>query len=162
MAVHAGAISGLAQEDYTLIEAEHTRLRGTIDNLRDTCRNLETTRGCSECSREKLGTCRGRLVSFFYNIMDFSANHFKHEESIMGRWSQMNDECADLHRHQQAHRDILLELAALVGEGVMLDLQGSTAHAYRRLYLGVGDLFEQHERLFDDPFIRSTSGGASR
>lgn len=160
MAIHAGAISSLAPEDYKLIESEHLRLRGTIDNLRDTCFNVGNQRGCTECTREKLGTCRGRLVSFYYNIMDFSTNHFKHEESIMLKWLRHENEYKDFLKHQHAHRGILHELAALVGESAVLDAQGKTAECYRRLFEGVGKLFEDHELMFDDPFIRSTNPGA--
>jgi len=159
MTIHAQALTRLAPEDYMLIEGEHLRLKGTINNLRRTCINLDTLRSCQSCSREKLATCQGRLASFFYNILDMSSNHFSHEEAIMRRRSPVTQEQDDFRDHQQAHRNILYELDALVRACTLLDEKGNTADGYRQLHTNTSNLFEQHDRLFDASFIQATTPG---
>ena len=155
MVIHVKAIKNLATEDYMLIEEEHLRLHGSLNNLRSTCWNLDNQRGCQSCTREKLATCQGRLVSFFHNIINISANHFHHEESIMLRRAHVAKENEDFLNHQQAHGNILHQLNAIVSECAALDARGETAEGYRQLYRRMSELFEEHNRLFDGPFIQS-------
>ncbi len=149
-------VKQLAPAEYKLIEDEHLRLHNSLKNLRSTCRNLDNQGGCQSCSREQIATCQGRLVSSFYNIINIATNHFNHEESIMQRLSLVTHEYEDLRSHQQAHNNILNELNAKVSQCALLDAHGETSEAYRQLYIRMSELFEEHARLLDDPFIRST------
>ena len=106
----------LAPAEYKLIEDEHLRLHNSLVNIRLTCRNLDSQRGCQNCTREQVATCQGRLVSSFYNIINIAANHFNHEEAIMLRLSLVTNEHDDFRSHQQAHNNILSELNAKISE----------------------------------------------
>ncbi len=146
----------LTTAEYKLIEDEHSRLSDSLQNIRSTCRNLDNHGNCQSCSRERIATCQGRLISFFYNIINITTNHFSHEESIMRRLSVVTEEYEDFRSHQQAHNNILNELNAKISLCALLDAHGETAEAYRQLYKRMSELFEEHARLLDDPFIKST------
>ena len=156
MGINGLEVKQLAPAEYKLIKDEHLRLHDTLKNLRDTCRNLNNQRTCESCSREQIATCQGRLVSFCYNIINIATNHFNHEESIMLRLSLVTKKYEDFRIHQQEHNNILNELNAKVGQCASLDAQGKTSDAYRQLYKRMSELFDEHARLLDDPFIRST------
>lgn len=148
-------IKQLSPEEYKLIEDEHLRLHSCLKNLRSTCRNLENQRSCLNCTREQVGTCQGRLVSFFYNIINIASNHFNHEESILLRQSRVTRKNDDFRRHQQAHNNILYELNAKVSQCAALDANGDTSEAYRQLYKKMSELFEEHALLLDGPHLQS-------
>ncbi len=156
MDINGLEVKQLAPAEYKLIEDEHLRLHDTLKNLRDTCCNLDNQGSCQSCSREQLATCRGRLVSFCYNIINIATNHFNHEESIMRRLSLVTHKYEDFRIHQQVHNNILNELNAKVSQCALLDAQGKTSEAYRQLYKRMSELFEEHARLLDEPFIKST------
>jgi hemerythrin len=156
MVVHVRALKDITPEDYVLIEEAHLRLHSCMDNLRSTCCNLDNQRNCQSCTREKVATCQGRLVSFFHNMVEISTSHFDHEEAIMLGRPHVTKEYEDFRLHQQAHKDILRELNTIVSECASLNLRGETAEGYRQLYWRMSDLFERHDRLFDDPFYKST------
>lgn len=145
----------LTPAEYKLIEDEHRRLGDSLQNIRSTCRNLDNHDGCDNCSRERIATCQGRLITFFYNIINIAANHFSHEESIMQRLAIVTKEYENFRSHQQAHNNILNELNAKVSQCALLDANGETSEAYRQLYKRMSELFEEHARLLDDPFIKS-------
>lgn len=145
----------LAPDEYKLIEDEHLRLQNSLKNIRSTCRNLDNQGSCQNCSRERIAACQGRLVSSFYNIINITTNHFNHEESIMLRLSRVTQEFEDFRRHQQAHNNILNELNARVSQCSSLIAHGETAEAYRQLYKRMFELFEEHARLLDGPFIQT-------
>lgn len=156
MDIYVLKVKQLAPAEYKLIEDEHLRLNNSLTNIRSTCCNLDNHGSCQSCSRERIATCQGRLVSSFYNIINIAINHFNHEESIMHRLSLVTDEFDDFLIHQHAHNNILNELNAKVSQCASLDAQGDTAEAYRQLYKRMSQLFEEHARLLDDPFIKST------
>jgi len=58
--------------------------------------------------------------------------------------------------HRQAHDNIMQELKSIAGECNSLDKLERTAEGYRHFYKKISDLFEEHDRCFDDPFIQST------
>ena len=74
----------------------------------------------------------------------------------MHRLSLVTDEYDDFRIHQQAHNSILHELNTKVSQCASLDAMGDTAEAYRQLYKRMSELFEEHARLLDGPFIEST------
>lgn len=145
----------LTLEEYKLIQNEHSRLNGFLENLRNTCCNLDNQRNCESCTSEQHATCQGRLVSSFHNIINSTANHFNHEESIMRRLSLVTEEYGDIQSHQQAHNKILEELNAKVSQCALLDARGDTSEAYRQLHKKMSELFEEHALLLDGPFIQS-------
>src|SRR3972149_7675247 len=154
MVIHLQAVKKLAPADYLLIEEEHARLERLLHDLRDTCCNLDNLLSCQSCSSGKLASCRGRLPSFLYDVIDLSGNHYYHEESIMLSRPHVTEEYEYFRTHHQAHVDIMQKLNALVGECSSLDNQGSTAEGYRQFYKKLSDLFEEHDRCFDEPFIQ--------
>jgi hemerythrin len=156
VAIHDRSVKSLAAEDYQLIEEEHSRLQELLDNLYNTCRNLDSQLDCQSCTSEKRASCKGQLISSLYNFIYLSDNHFSHEESIMWKWPHITEEYEQFRKHQQAHADIMVALRSIVDECSALDEQGKTAEGYRQLYKGVSGLLEEHGRLFDDPFIQST------
>ncbi|HLD09576.1 MAG TPA: hypothetical protein VJB68_05970 [Methylophilaceae bacterium] len=156
MAVHVQTIRKLAPADYLLIEKEHARLERFLCDLRDTCCNLDNLLSCQSCSSEKLASCRGRLPSFFHDVIDLAGKHFDHEESIMLNRPHVTTEHEYFRIHSQAHTNIMQMLNAMVGECSSLDEQGNTAEGYRQFYKKLSDLLEEHDRSFDDPFIQST------
>jgi hypothetical protein len=58
--------------------------------------------------------------------------------------------------HQQAHNNILQKLDVLVDECFLLDAQVNIAETYHQFHRKLLDVFEDHDRSFDDPFIQST------
>ena len=156
MTIHDRAIKSLTPADYHLIETEHLRLKKFLNDLRETCCNLDNLLGCETCSGEKLASCRGRLPSFFVDIIDLIDKHFQHEEAIMLSRPHVTEDYAFYRLHNQAHAKILLELNAIIRRCHTINKRENTADAYRQFYNSLAQLFEEHDRAFDDPFIQST------
>lgn len=156
MIIHVQAARNLAPEDYVLIDEEHLRLHEFLNDLHNTCCNLENQLGCETCSGEKLASCRGQLTSFFYNFVNLSENHFRHEESVMLSRPRVTEENEYFRKHSQAHAQLMDELYAIVRKCSSLDAEGETAEGYRQLLQSMSKLLEEHDRLFDDPFLHST------
>jgi len=158
MPVHNKAIKELVPEDYLLIEKEHKQLEKYLINLRDACAcsaNKNQT-DCSLCDNEKKSLCLGRLPSFLFCIIEFATKHFEHEEAIMLNRPQVNDRDSYFRAHQQAHFDIMQNLQTLVDECLSLKKEENIPEIYRYFYKTIDDIFENHDRLFDNPFIQST------
>jgi len=156
MVIHLQAVKKLAPADYLLIEEEHARLERLLHDLRDTCCNLDNLLSCQSCSSGKLASCRGRLPSFLFDVIDLSSRHYSHEESIMLSRPNVTENYEYFHMHQQAHADIMQKLNTLVDECSSLDKQENTDESYRQLFKKLSDLFDDHDRTFDEPFIQST------
>jgi hemerythrin len=156
VAIHVQAINKLSPADYRMIEEEHARLRRFLKDLQDTCCNLGNALDCGRCPGEKNASCRGHLPSFFYDLLDLAGKHFFHEESIMLGRPHVTEDYEYFRRHQQAHLSVMQELNAIVEQCNSLNKQGETAESYRQLYNRLSQLFEEHDRSFDDPFIQST------
>lgn len=158
MSVHTKAIKELAPADYLIIEKEHAQLEKFLIDLRDACAcsTLDKLPDCKACDHEKQTSCQGRLPSFLFYVIDLAANHFSHEESIMLSRPHVTEQYEYFRIHQQAHADIMQKLNALVDEYFSLGTQNSAAEIYIRFYKELSDLFEEHDRSFDDPFILST------
>jgi hemerythrin len=154
--IYALEVRQLSPAEYKLIEDEHLQLHNSLKNLRNTCRNLDNQGSCKNCSREQIAACQGRLASFFYNFINIATNHFEHEETIMLRVSLLAQDKEDFRSHQRAHTNILNELKSKVSQCALLDARGDTSEAYRQLYNRMSELFEEHERLLDGPYIKST------
>ncbi|MBZ4200733.1 MAG: hypothetical protein LAC66_02415, partial [Methylotenera sp.] len=58
--------------------------------------------------------------------------------------------------HRQAHLDIIKTLQGLSDNHFSANKKTNTAEVYRLFYGKIAALFEEHDRLFDDPFIEST------
>jgi len=156
MVVHVQALKKLAPDDYFLIEMEHSRIKKFMADLRKTCCNLENQLDCQSCSREKLGSCRGLLPSFFYDLVALIGRHFSNEESIMLSRPHVTEKYEYFRTHKKAHSEIMHQLDVIVSECKSLCDQGGTANSYRHLYSKILQLFEEHDRSLDDPFIQST------
>jgi len=154
MVIHVQAINNLTPEDYILIQNEHAAIERYIADLRDTCCNLENNLGCSSCSREKWGSCTGRLPSFLYDLIALVGRHFAHEETIMLSRPHVSDEYEYFRIHREAHSNLMQQLRVTVDECTRFE-QGRTAESYRHLYNRILQLFEEHDNTFDDPFIQS-------
>ena len=156
MAIHVQAISKLAPADYLLIEEEHNRLGMLLRDLHGTCCNLDNLLNCHGCDSAKLASCRGRLPSYIHDLIDLVDMHFYHEESIMLGRPQVTVGNEYFRIHKQAHDNIMQELKSIAGECNSLAKLERIAEGYRHLYKKLSDLFEEHDRCFDDPFFQST------
>jgi len=158
MLVHRQAIIGLAPADYLVIETEHKLLDKYLSDLRDACAcsNIGKLLDCQGCTREQQTSCQGRLPSFLLHIIDLAGEHFAHEETIMLSRPHVTSDSEYFCIHQQAHVDLLQKLYALSDECLSLRNEGNTAEIFRQFHKTLTDLFEEHDRNFDDPFIEST------
>jgi hemerythrin len=158
MAVHIQAIKALAPADYLLIEREHALLENFLHDLRSACAcsNLDNTPDCKRCDHEMQASCKGRLPSFLYYLIELAANHFEHEEAIMLSRPHVTESYEYFRIHQQAHVEIMRKLNALVDECFTLDNDHNPAEVYIRFYEQLSAIFEEHDQAFDDPFILST------
>ncbi len=154
MAIHVEAVQNLNPEDLMQISEEHVRLGDSLELLCTTCHNLDNQLDCRSCNREKLASCQGRLVSFFYNVVNFSSTHFKQEEFIMLRQSGVTKDDEDFRRHQQAHSNMLNALYEIISECDLLDARGKTAEAYRNLCSRMSETFKEHDRMFDGIYLK--------
>jgi len=158
MVIHNQAIKELAPADYLVIEQEHMLLEKYLSDLRDACgcSNLDKVPDCQACDHEKQASCHGRLHSFLFHISDLAAKHFDYEETIMLSRPHVTKEYEYFQNHHQAHADILQKLHALSEECLSLRNQSNPAEIYSQFYKTLTNLFEEHDRKFDDPFIEST------
>jgi hemerythrin len=137
-------------EERQQMEFEHNQLARFLHDLRDTCSNLDGEIDCNSCQSESLGSCRGRLPSFIYDLMDICEKHFDHEESLLSTKFHQAESDEYFLAHKQAHEDILRVLKSKLIECKELNQYGQTAQGYRLLYHTVSNLFSEHARLFDD------------
>jgi hypothetical protein len=158
MSVHSKAIKELAPADYLIIEKEHAQLEKFLIELRNACAcsNLDKLPECNPCEHEQQTSCQGRLPSFLFYVIDLAADHFDHEEAIMLSRPHATEQHEYIHIHQQAHIAIMQELNALIDKYFSLSDTNSTAEIYTQFYKNLSDLFEEHDRSFDGPFILST------
>lgn len=158
MSIHDQAIKALAPADYLMIEKEHQQLDKFLRDLKDacSCSKLDSRPDCKRCDHEMQTSCQGRLPSFLYYVIDLAANHFDHEEAIMLSRPHVTENYEYFRIHQQAHAGIMQQLNALVEECFALKDGVNTAEVYMRFYKKLSDIFEAHDKSFDDPFILST------
>ncbi len=163
MLVHNKAINKLAPADYLVIEKEHKSLEKYLSDLREACAcsSLDKISNCQTCDHEKQTSCLGRLPSFLFHIIDLASVHFDHEETIMLSRPHVTEHYEYFRAHHQAHVDILHNLQALVDECLSLRNQGNTPEIYRQFFEKISYMFEEHDRVFDDPFIESTIAKAT-
>lgn len=137
--------------DYILIE--HELLERYLNDLHHACvyDNLDSQRD----DNEKKASRQGRLPSFLSRIVDLAAKHFDHEEAIMLSRPHVTEDSEYFRIHRQAHVDLTQRMQAMVNKCLSLDKQSNTAETYRQFYVELTGLFEEHARLFDDPFIQS-------
>lgn len=161
MVIHVEALQNLSPQDFMEISEEHIRLNDSLNLLRTTCHNMDNQLDCKSCNREKLATCQGRLVSFFYNVINFSTTHFKHEEFIMLSQSGVTKDDEDFRCHQQAHIGMLNALNEIISECDVLDARGKTAEAYRNLCNRMSEQFKEHDRMFDGIYLKGKKAEVS-
>lgn len=160
MLTHNQSIQTLTRSDFLIIEREHKQLERFLNNLREACAcsNLDNQPDCQLCDKEKQTSCLGRLPSFLFHIIDLAGRHFDDEETIMLRRSNVTKNYEYYQRHKQAHIDVMKKLQSLVDECLNLAMrdQDSVAEIYVHFHKTLLNLFEEHDCLFDDPFIEST------
>ena len=158
MLVHNKAINKLAPSDYLIIKKEHELLEKYLNDLHQACAcsHLATMPDCELCDQGKVTSCQGRLPSFLFHIIDLAGQHFDHEEKIMLSRPHVSKDYEYYRFHHQAHIDLMQNLQALADEYLSIRNKGNIAEIYRRFYDKISNLFEQHDHLFDDPFIEST------
>jgi hemerythrin len=158
MLVHNKAIKELSPADYLVIEKEHQLLEKYLNNLRDACycSNLDKLSDCKTCDSEKQNSCLGRLPSFLFHIIELAGMHFNDEETIMLSRPHVTLDYEYFRTHKQAHADIMQKLHTLTESCLALRSQDNVAEIYIQFHKTLSDLFEEHDRIFDDPFIEST------
>jgi hemerythrin len=147
----------LTPADYLVIEKEHLLLGKYLNNLRDACvcSNLDKLPDSKICENEKQKSCLGRLPSFLFHIIELAEMHFNDEETIMLSRPNVTRQYEYFRIHEQAHADIIQKLQGLADECLSLRNDSNVAEIYVKLYDKISDLFEKHDRFFDDPFIAS-------
>lgn len=143
----------LSTADRLLLDEEHARLEQFWHDLRETCTEFESGVDCRGCSQDLLATCQGRLVSFIYDFLDLTAEHFEHEEAILRRLLPSPDDDVHVHAHQMEHVRLLRVVHDLAREAARLNTQGLSAEAIRLLYRKICELFGEHARNYDTPFL---------
>jgi len=158
MLVHRQAIRVLAPADYLVIETEHKLLDKYLTDLRDACEcsKIGNLLNCQACDKEQQASCQGRLPSFLLHIIDLASEHFAHEETIMLSRPHVTEDSEYFRNHHLAHADLLQQLYALSDKCLLLRNNGNTADIFSQFHKTLKDLFEEHDRDFDDPFIEST------
>ncbi|MFA7350046.1 MAG: hypothetical protein WC009_04760 [Methylotenera sp.] len=158
MVTHNQAIKALSPADYLIIEKEHLLLHKFLIDLRNTCAcsNLNQHSDCVRCDHEKMTSCQGRLPSYLFYISDLAARHFEHEEQIMLSRPHVTEQYEYFRMHCQAHQEIMDKLQALTDACFSMDSTNDPAETYRQFHQELSDMFEEHDRAFDDPFIQST------
>lgn len=158
MATHAHAIKQLTSADYLLIEKEHKLLEKFLSDLENACAcsKLDKLECQEKCGNEKEASCQGRLPSFLFYAIDIASAHFDHEEKIMLSRPHVTEEYKYFRLHHQAHEDILQNLNILVEQYLSLENLSNMADVYREFHKKLSNIFEEHDQLFDDPFIEST------
>jgi hemerythrin len=158
MLVHNKAIKELSPADYLIIENEHQLLEKYLTNLRDACvcSNLDKLPDCKTCDNEKQTSCLGRLPSFLFHIIELAGRHFNDEEIIMLSRPHVTKDYEYFRIHKQAHNDIMQKLHMLTDSCLALRSRDSVVEIYIQFHKTLSDLFEEHDRSFDDPFIAST------
>ena len=156
MLLHNVAINKLTTADYLIIKNEHKELGKYLIDLRDACacRDLK----CQTCAQAKQAACLGRLPSFLFHIVELSEKHFDHEEKIMLNRPNNTNECEYFSYHHEAHVNLMLRLQALSYEYLSMKNENYIGEIYRLFYEKITDMFEEHDHLFDNPFIESTRG----
>lgn len=158
MVIHTQAINHLSPEDYSMIVNEHKLLETYLNNLRDACPCSGAINQADDqfCNREKQTSCQGRLVSFLFSISELAANHFEHEERIMLARPRVTETSEYFRLHRQDHERIMEKLNALVDRCLSLGNDGDVAQIYRQFHQDLLEIFNEHNRNFDDPFLEST------
>ncbi len=158
MLVHNKAINQLVPADYAIIKKEHKQLEKYLNDIRDACNcsHQYPLANCESCDREKHTSCQGRLPSFLFHIIDLAGKHFDHEETIMLSRPHITENYEYFRIHRQAHLDIMQKLQALADNYLSARQVTNTAEIYRLFYEKISIMFNEHDCLFDDPFIEST------
>ncbi len=157
MLVHNKAINKLAPADYAMIDREHKQLEKYLADLRDACACSQSAAADEpSCAREQQTSCQGRIPSFLFHIIDLAGRHFDHEETIMLSRPHITENYEYFRIHRQAHLDIMQNLQGLADQYFSATKKAQAAEVYRLFYGKVTSLFDEHDRLFDDPFIEST------
>jgi len=158
MVVHNQAINELAPADYLVIEQEHKLLEKYLNDLRNACycSNLDKVPDCQACDHEKQTSCQGRLASFLFCLINLTDKHFEHEEAIMLSRPHVTADNEYFRLHHEAHHNLMRKLHALTDECFSLRNNSNPAEIYRQFNKTLSDLFEEHDRNFDDPFLQST------
>lgn len=146
----------LTPEDYRKIAQDHARLHELATDLEDTCCNLKNGLDCSGCGAARQASCRGRLPSFCFAILELSSRHFQCEELIMLSRPNVTEDSTYYRSHHSAHQNIIARLNRLANQSYAMGKSGQLAEAYRALHADFMRVLEEHDRTFDDPFIQST------
>lgn len=144
----------LSASERQLIEAEHARLETFLSELRETCCAFDDTKECQHCDREKIATCRGRLISFTYDFLDFVVEHFENEEKIMSKIFSALDPASVFHHHQE-HIKLVRTIEGLMHALSDMSKQGHTAVAIREFHARATAMFDEHARTFDAALLQS-------
>jgi len=144
----------LTAAERQLIEDEHAHIERLLRELRETCCEFDSLKGCLGCGREKIASCQGRLISFEYVFIDLVIEHFKNEEKIMSKIFSNQDTNECFRFHQQEHDKLLREMQGLMHKLSTESDRGHTSVAIREFHYRITELFGTHARMFDDPFMR--------
>ena len=158
MPYHPPEIHGLQPSDLELISRDHKLIELFLEDLGETCVNLDNQLSCDNCGKAKHASCNGRIHSFLHDLLDINDKHFAHEETIMLHRPNVTEESLRFRAHRHAHGYLMEDLKELVRACRVLMAKGQTDQAYRLLYTSYTEIIEAHNNNFDDPFIQSAPG----
>lgn len=150
----------LAPEHLVIIEDEHAKLNGFLQDLLNACScgKLNRLSNSDFCDQEKISSCQGRLTSFLSFGIYLVGEHFEHEESIILDTLHITKQHELFRLHQEAHDGILEKLNAYVNDWTSIASSKNTHIIYGQFYKVLSNLLNEHDHKFDTPFIRFTNG----
>ena len=119
------------------------------------CCNIDNQNDCTGCGGEIAASCRGRMPSFCFDIVDVVGKHFHREETILFQGSPGHDENHHVLAHPEAHQKALSDLAGVVNSAYQLAKSGNISQAFRDLDRGLNSVLDEHDEHFDNTFLRT-------
>jgi len=147
-------LRALSLTERQLSQDEHARLERFLRELREACSEFNSLEECQDCSREKIASCQGRLISFTHDFLDFVIGHFENEEKIMSEIYSTQQSNRNFQLHQQEHMKLVREMESLMHELSVMSRRGHTASAIREFYYRVAEIFNKHAHTFDEPLMQ--------
>jgi hypothetical protein len=140
-----------------LFEAELKRLELFMGDLRDTCVEFSSASDCSNCSKERVATCRGRLPSFYYDLHDLVAEHLENTEKVIGEAHKPERDAQVLKLRQQELAELMREVNRLVRESEIAGQQERIEVPIRQVYYLISKGFCTHFSAFDKRVLQKYS-----
>lgn len=125
--------------------AKNVPFKRHLEQIRETCPYVNIKHSCETCGREKLASCRGRLLSIQFYGIEIVESHFRQQEMSPIRHIHQTTTY-----YQVAHEALVEKLEAINATSTELNRKLCTAEAYRNLYAKTAVILAEHSRLFEE------------